>query len=54
MTIGRTLRLAFAGALAAAAFAPLPASALNILLSNDDGFETANLRALKEKLARGQ
>lgn len=51
MTIGKgTLRLAFAGALAAAAFAPLPASALNILLSNDDGFETANIRALKQKL----
>jgi len=44
-------RAMFAFILAAAAIAtPAHAQALNILISNDDGFESANIRALFEKL----
>lgn len=43
--------LALCGAFAAAALSSTPASALNILLCNDDGITAANLRALKTRLA---
>lgn len=43
------IRRATVVALVLACFA-LPAAALDVLVSNDDGFETANLRALQQKL----